>query len=77
MADTIETNTRRFVREFTKMKQLAASGASVRVVENGLAFRFTLDHSQNGFLGCTQGTLKYQAGLKQLLSTDENWDAEK
>jgi hypothetical protein len=59
------------------MKQLAASGTSVRVMENGVAFRFTLDHSQNGFLGCTQGTLKYQAGLKQLLSTDESWGAEK
>jgi hypothetical protein len=76
MSDTIETNTRRFVREFTKMKQFAASGASIRIVEDGLAFRFTMDHPQGGFLGCTGGTLKYQAGLKQLFSTGEKWGAE-
>ena len=77
MADTIEINTRKFVREFTSMKRLAASGASVRVVENGLAFIFALDRHQEGFLGCAQGTLKYQAGLQQLFSAGENWEAEK
>lgn len=77
MTDTIEVNTRKFVRDFTKMKHLAASGASVRVVENGLAWIFTLDSHKDGLLGCTKGTLKHQAGLKELFSTGESWDAEK
>ena len=77
MSDIIEINTRKFVRDFTKMKHLAASGASVRVVEDGLAFVFELENHKDGFLGCTQGTLKHQAGLKALFSTDENWSAEK
>ena|GEM_PF-7080851 len=77
MADTIEINTRKFVRDFTKMKHLAASGASVRVVEDGLAFVFELENHKDGFLGCTQGTLKQQAGLQELFSTGESWRAEK
>jgi hypothetical protein len=77
MADIIETNTRKFVRDFTKMKHLAAAGASVRIVENGLAFIFELDSHKDGFLGCTKGTLKHQAGLEKLFSTGESWSAEK
>jgi hypothetical protein len=77
MADTIEVNTRKFVRDFTRMKHLAASGASVRVVENGLSWTFALENHKDGFLGCTKGTLKHQAGLKELFSTGETWDAEK
>jgi hypothetical protein len=77
MADIIEVNTRKFVRDFTRMKHLAASGASLRVVEGGLAFVFTLDRHKDGFLGCTKGTLKHQAGLKHLFSTGEKWDAAK
>jgi hypothetical protein len=77
MADTIKVNTRKFVRDFTRMKHLAASGASVRVVGDGLEFVFALDSREHGFLGCTQGTLKHQAAPKKLFSTGEKWDAEK
>lgn len=77
MADTIQVNTRKFVREFPEMKEIAASGASVRVVEGGMAWLFTLETLKSGFLGATKGTLSHQAPEKELFSTGEDWEADK
>ena len=76
MPDTVQVNTRKFVREFPAMKELAASGKCVRVVEGGQAWRFTLETLQPDFLGATRGTLQAQAHPDALLSTGERWEAE-
>ncbi|MHB1307795.1 MAG: hypothetical protein ACYDC1_04525 [Limisphaerales bacterium] len=76
MADIVQVNTRKFLREFPSMKELAASGACVRVVEGGQAWHFTLETHKPGFLGATKGTLLYQAPPEQLFSTGQTWEAE-
>lgn len=71
MAATIEVNSLHFIRNFAEMKHLAISGVSVRVVENEMTWVFVKDASKDNFLGCTKGTLKYQAALEKLFCTDE------
>ncbi|MBI4323768.1 MAG: hypothetical protein HY674_00730 [Chloroflexi bacterium] len=77
MADTIEVNTRKFVRDFAAMKELTKAGSSVRVVEGGLSWVFRLDKRKHSFLGATQGTLLHQAPPEKLFSAGESWGAEK
>lgn len=77
MADILEVNTRKFVREFTSMKDLAASGLSIRVVEGGRVWKSELERGERGFLGATKGTLVYQAPPDLLLGTGESWGAER
>ncbi|MBI4660067.1 MAG: hypothetical protein HY735_14600 [Verrucomicrobia bacterium] len=77
MADMIEVNTRKFVRDFAAMKELTKAGSSVRIVEGGLTWVFRLDKRKSGFLGATQGTLQHQGPPEELFATGEGWEAEK
>ena len=77
MSDIIEVNTRKFVRDFAAIKELTKSGASIRVVDGALSWVFRLDKRKPGFLGATRGTLLSQAPPQELLSTGENWEAER
>jgi predicted Ser/Thr protein kinase/tetratricopeptide (TPR) repeat protein len=76
MSDTLELNTRHFVRDFAKAKELARSGVSIRVTDGQDTYVFRLERQARGFLGCLKGSLASQDRPERLYSTGRKWTAE-
>ena len=76
MSDTLELNTRHFVRDFAKAKELAKSGVSIRVTDGPDTYVFRLERQARGFLGCLKGSIASQDRPERLYSTGRKWTAE-
>jgi hypothetical protein len=77
MSDTLEFNTRRFVRDFAKAKSMAKTGVKIRVLDGQDTFVFRVERESTGFLGCLKGSVVYQDKPSRLFSTGQKWEAEK
>jgi hypothetical protein len=67
------TNTRNFLRNFTRFKAKARKGEAVRVKDKEGEFLFTASAPRKSLLGAAKGKIAFHDDLTRPTLPDESW----
>jgi hypothetical protein len=78
MADTMQVSSRRFVREFPRMRALASKGKEIDVATKSRRFSFrALKAQRPALLGLTKGAMRIVGKPADLYCSGEAWEADR